>query len=233
MIETGVISSQLLLRHEKRMTLSVIRLNAALAREIDAGWSILPMPMLTEALTRWRSHLADLLFRFHETIARDGIIFIQQLAGQKNEALDFLLNFIRPELRRHGQQQAALIEGYLRQRIIDELASGRSSDEVRQAIAAILKSKGYAQRIAHTEAHTALERGAYEAADSLGVRITKAWWSREDSVVRPDHARAHGQVREINQPFLVGGELLLYPGVATASAKQRVNCRCTVQYKLH
>lgn len=227
-----VISSQLLIRHEQRMFTSVYSMNTLLARHIDARWAPQPQVMIAVALDTWRSDLEDLIYRFHETIMRDGMMHVIRLMGHKNEQLEFLLNFIRPELRRYSQQRAELIEQFLRDRINAELASGETPMQVRQNIVRILSTRNYALRIARTEAHTALERGAWEAANSLGVRVTKEWVSREDSRVRFAHAAAHGQVREIDENFVVGGELMMYPGDPKASARNNANCRCTVNYRL-
>jgi hypothetical protein len=227
-----VISSQLLIRHEQRMFTSVYSLNTLLARHIDARWAPQPQVMIAVALDTWRTDLEDLIYRFHETIMRDGMMHVIRLMGHKNEQLEFLLNFIRPELRRYSQQRAELIEQFLRDRINAELASGETPMQVRQNIVRILSTRNYALRIARTEAHTALERGAWEAANSLRVRVTKEWVSREDSLVRSAHAAAHGQTREIDQDFIVGGEPMMYPGDPKASARNNANCRCTVNYRL-
>jgi Phage Mu protein F like protein. len=229
---SGVFSSQQLSAYEQRMMISVYRANVALAREIDARWAPDAFPIIAELLVRWRNTISDLILRFNEVIIRDSAGFMFQFVGQKNQQLEFLLNFIRPELRRYSNRTAAVIEGYLRDRIAKELASGKTQKEVRESIDRILKSRGYARRIAHTEAHTALERGMWEAANSLGARMTKEWVSREDILVRPAHAAAHGQIVFINQSFLVGGESLMFPGDPSASARNRVNCRCTSNYRL-
>jgi hypothetical protein len=227
-----VISSQLLFRHEQRMFQHVYALNTLLARHIDTRWAPQPQVMIAVALDTWRSDLEGLIYRFHETIIKDGMMHVIQLVGRKNEQLEFLLNFIRPELRRYSRNRADTIERFLRSRISAELASGETPMQVRQNIIRILSTKNYALRIAQTEAHTALERGAWEAANSLGVGMTKEWVSREDARVRSAHAEAHGQVREVNQDFIVGGELMMYPGDPEASAQNTVNCRCTVNYRL-
>lgn len=232
MIETGGISSQVLIRYEKRMTTSVSSVNAALARNIELNWTSQPQDMIKIHLRNWRLSIEDLNYRFNETIFREGANHIFQARGQKNNDLEFLMNFIRPELRAYSARHAVLVEDFLRRRIQAELNKGLTPAEIRQNIVSILLTNNYAERIAKTEAHTALERGAWQAADSLGVRVTKEWISREDSLVRRPHAVAHGQIREINQDFSVGGERLLFPGDPRASARNRVHCRCTVNYRL-
>jgi len=43
---------------------------------------------------------------------------------------------------------------------------------------------------------------------------------------RDAHIRAHGQVVPYNQPYHVGGELLMYPLDPAGSAANVINCRC-------
>lgn len=54
----------------------------------------------------------------------------------------------------------------------------------------------------------------------------KEWIASEDSRVRPAHARAHGQRVPVDEPFLVGGERLMYPHDPRASGGNTINCRC-------
>lgn len=58
--------------------------------------------------------------------------------------------------------------------------------------------------------------------------IDKEWVTVGDDLVRPDHVDADGQLREINQPFIVGGERLRWPGDTGlgASIGNIINCRC-------
>lgn len=232
MTRPGIISSQLLLNYEQRMTNSVASSLDVLARDINASWAPDPMPFVAGELLKWRNVLADLIVRFNEAIIRESGRFIIEIIGRKNEQLEFLLNFIRPELRRYGRDRAEAIERYLRDRINGLIAAGGSPNEVRDAILRIVRNRDYARRIARTEAHTALERGSFEAARSFGVRILKEWVSRELITTRPAHARAHGQIQELEDPFSVGGEALMFPGDPTASARNVVNCLCTVRYQL-
>jgi uncharacterized protein with gpF-like domain len=43
-----------------------------------------------------------------------------------------------------------------------------------------------------------------------------------------DHLAADGQVQDIDEPFDVGGEQLMYPGDPAGSPGNTINCRCTV-----
>ena len=92
----------------------------------------------------------------------------------------------------------------------------------------------YARRIARTEIMTAYNGGQYEkqqaVAEVLGTRLVKRWLATPDTRVRNSHWIAHGQVRDLDEPFRVGGEDLRYPHDPLGSASQTVNCRCTVTW---
>lgn len=92
----------------------------------------------------------------------------------------------------------------------------------------------YARRIARTEIMGAYNGGQYEKhqamAEVLGIRRVKRWLATPDTRVRNSHWIAHGQVREADEPFRVGGEDLRYPHDPLGSASETVNCRCTLTW---
>ena len=72
-------------------------------------------------------------------------------------------------------------------------------------------------------------------ATSILVTITQAvktWATMGDDRVRPAHIAADGQRQFLTDPFVVGGELLPYPGSSAlgASAGNTVRCRCSALY---
>ena len=46
------------------------------------------------------------------------------------------------------------------------------------------------------------------------------------------HASAHGQKVGIDDPFVVGGDLMQQPGDVNGSAANVINCRCVAGYRL-
>lgn len=65
-----------------------------------------------------------------------------------------------------------------------------------------------------------------EAAKRAGYRMMKEWQASRDRWVRAGHSAANGQRREIDEPFEVGGELLMYPRDPAGSADNTIRCRC-------
>lgn len=97
--------------------------------------------------------------------------------------------------------------------------------------------------ISTQEVQTATENAKYTEVNELNTslktnqtiaeRIEKVWVTMGDLKVRDAHMRANNQRREINDPFLVGGELLMYPKDTSlgASMANVINCRCKSVYQ--
>jgi len=91
-------------------------------------------------------------------------------------------------------------------------------------------SRNQARRLVRTESVTAANYAATKTADDLfgNEGYEKEWLASIDGRERAAHRAADGQRTGANEPFLVGGEYLKFPGDPSASAKNRINCRCTV-----
>lgn len=63
------------------------------------------------------------------------------------------------------------------------------------------------------------------------VDVQRQWMSRKDGHVRPTHTLAHGQTRELTEPFTVGGALLRYPKDPLGPPGEVRNCRCRASYR--
>ena len=97
-----------------------------------------------------------------------------------------------------------------------------------------------AEVVSRTESVNALRSGQEEAirqAIEVGELeeefATKTWQDTGDGRTRPEHAAADGQTVLIDQPFIVGGERLMYPGDPAGSAANTVQCRCRAAYKMN
>jgi len=87
-----------------------------------------------------------------------------------------------------------------------------------------------AETITRTECGRVLEAASQarrENAAKVVSGLQKQWMHGETAKVpRITHLAAHGQIRNIDEPFDVGGEKLMYPRDPAGSAKNTVNCGC-------
>jgi hypothetical protein len=92
------------------------------------------------------------------------------------------------------------------------------------------KAKNNSIRIARTEGHRIQNQSAMdaqEAAKKKGADVLKQWCAALDGNTRPAHAQADGQIKELDEYFIVGGEKMKAPGIG-GSAANVCNCRCAL-----
>ena len=127
---------------------------------------------------------------------------------------------------------------YGKKRITSNITSGILQGDSIPKIAKRLKKdlpnmeKADAVRTARTAITAAQNGGRQDAADELqkkGVILAKVWIATKDSRTRREHLRANGQEVDNDEPFIVGGEKLMYPGDSSmgASGWNIYNCRCS------
>lgn len=102
------------------------------------------------------------------------------------------------------------------------------SKRIAKAVPSISTQRG--ALIARTETHGAANFGAQNVAKTIGFKMQKEWVAAEDDRTRPWHAAANTQVVDIDQPFIVGNEMMMYPGDVNGSAWNTINCRCSASY---
>lgn len=84
-----------------------------------------------------------------------------------------------------------------------------------------------AARTAVTGAQNAGRLDSYHAAEEMGIEMERQWVATLDSRTRHDHAMADGQTVGVDEPFIVGGYKLMYPGDPSGEPSEIYNCRCT------
>lgn len=88
-----------------------------------------------------------------------------------------------------------------------------------------------AQRLVRTEATNAANFATMKSAETIfpASDLMKEWIASFDDRTRSSHAEA-GASDPIpyNEPFMVGGSLMMYPGDPSAPAKEVINCRCSI-----
>ncbi len=126
---------------------------------------------------------------------------------------------------------------YLKKSIRAELSRGISSGSTWNEMAVRIakgmnspfrKSYNNAIRIARTEGHRIQNQAALDGqygAKKKGADIVKQWDATLDGRTRDEHRLADGQIRELDEPFDIGGEKMQAPGIG-GSARNVCNCRC-------
>jgi len=146
------------------------------------------------------------------------------------DVLVFLLSLAAEKVTGITDYTKALLQSTLEEGV----RGGESLIEIRKRVDKLYLEEIIPNRswvIAATETHSAAEYGSQEAARSSGLTLKKVWLSTNDKHTRPDHVKADGQEVDMDEPFIVGGEKLLYPGDPAGSAKNIISCRCTHYYR--
>jgi len=137
-----------------------------------------------------------------------------------------------------------LVQGLTRdavRRINNELTMGligqKSPYDVMKSVGANLKDKSIfksiaarAETITRNECGRVLEMASQarrEKAAQVIPGLKKQWIHGQSSrIPRITHLAADGQIQDVDTPFLVGGEKLMYPRDPGGSAKNTINCSC-------
>lgn len=148
----------------------------------------------------------------------------------------FVFNLRDPLLLRELQQRGTKITGEVTDTMLGDLRgvlereiyrAGQNPRQIADALDDIFPAT-YANRglnIARTEMVIAQGMVGHAAYERNGVG-SHQWFAFLDGATRPDHAAAHGQVRAIGEPFLVGDARMKHPGDPDAPVEQVARCRC-------
>ncbi|ORX22484.1 phage portal protein [Thermoanaerobacterium sp. PSU-2] len=146
-------------------------------------------------------------------------------------SLHRIAEWIQNKTFKFAQQITQDTEEMLRQQLEEANANGEDIDQIMRRVAEVfdISATGYrAERIARTETVPAANAGALEGYRQTGLVSRKTWLTAEDERVREWHQEADGQTVGIDEPFIVGGEELDFPGDPNGSAENIIQCRCTV-----
>lgn len=117
----------------------------------------------------------------------------------------------------------------VRQVATESLNAGITGDPLARALRDVTDwSEERADTVARTETLGAYANGTHAGNDALGPNgpVEHVWNAVGDARTRPTHLEADGQTRKWGEPFMVGGESMLYPHAPGSSAGNVVNCRC-------
>ena len=88
-----------------------------------------------------------------------------------------------------------------------------------------------AKRLVQTESTAAANFATMESATTIfpGAQMQKEWIASFDDRTRPTHSEAGAsEPVPFNEPFMVGGSLMMFPGDPSGPAAEVINCRCSM-----
>lgn len=179
-----------------------IGLDAVLAPLLAAGYDVTVSPIVQARVNTLIDFSAELVRNISDEVRK--VINTQIRLGVLGGKTPF---DIMKELTR--------LLGYQRGRLVDGVGI-RAEMIVRTELTRIYNLSAYSQQ---TFTNTTLPGG-----------VLKAWRATGDRRTRRSHLDAAARYNEnpipVDQPFIVGGAELMYPGDPSGPAKETINCRC-------
>lgn len=128
-------------------------------------------------------------------------------------------------------------KGQIQSVTLQSILQGESIPNMAKRIAKTMGVKNTADatryaRTAMTSAQNSGRQDAFERAEQLGIKLKKQWISTLDDRTRHEHRLLDGQIKEVDEPFEVEGEEIMYPGDEAAEPYLVYNCRCTMISKV-
>lgn len=143
---------------------------------------------------------------------------------------DFLNVRILTRIRQVNDTTRNRIAEVIQEGINDGLAHRDIAKNIREASKV---NRVRAMAISRTEVNTAMNQGKLLAVKSSDLLYNKGWSAHTDSRTRPDHlAMLDSDMIPLEEDFIVGGEPMSYPGDPRGSAKNVINCRCSLVFRV-
>lgn len=141
----------------------------------------------------------------------------------RNKSEDYAREFAGSRVKTINETTKKLIA----RAVAKGISKNESVDQIADRIRKVSKSESAQKRarvIAVTETSRAANFAITEGHRIAGV-LQRAWVTQRDGKVRPSHQALDGQVRRIDEPFVIGFATAMHPG-AFSSPGESVNCRC-------
>jgi HK97 family phage portal protein len=215
------------------------QIEEALLNEADDAAEFLKAgkdPIVAIKPTLWKTILTGIFM----SVGKDFAESAAAGAGIDTPPGDWWMEYVAGYIQQHGGEKIKQItstsEGILRDILERGVREGLPID----AIAAEIKDNAFdlarrAEMIARTEIHNACQAGTAAFA-KLGSLKTHTWLCANDELSRQWHKDVYTNPETktvpINEPFIVMGEELMFPGDGSlgASAENIINCRCVEIY---
>jgi uncharacterized protein with gpF-like domain len=180
-----------------------------------------------ESFTEFKNNIAGIV----EVTINEEISVTSGLLGATEGSIDsaeVAAGWIR-SLETHIRGINRTTQVLVREQIIEGIKAGENLRDIAKRIESVFDYSGKVRSfvIARTEVLGASNYAAFSVYDRLGVPY-KGWVTTMDGRQRDTHGDANGQIRPLAEPFDIGDSQLMYPGDPTGSAREVINCRCTI-----
>jgi hypothetical protein len=141
-----------------------------------------------------------------------------------------LNNIIENRTFRASDYTMKRLTGDVLPKIREGIRQGTGHDITTQALKTEFKGMTEAQlhRISRTETHSVYNQSKFETMLQSQAVKGKQWLSSGLPNMRDWHAEADGQTQYVEDPFIVNGEDLMYPGDPNGSVENIIYCECTM-----
>lgn len=167
-----------------------------------------------------------------QQVTEDSEAFVFGRTAEVDALVESYFNGRQLVLRGISVRLANRIDRVIRDSILEGLTMAQIAKKISDDFLPIARTR--AALIARTETHNAASTAsnAYflDAQTYYGLTMKKVWTATRDSRTRETHLIADGQERDMNEPFRVGGQLMMYAGDSAGGAAEVVNCRCVILY---
>ena len=119
---------------------------------------------------------------------------------------------------------SAILQGILQGEDIKKITQRLISVTDMSTSAAIRNARTYT-----TSAENGGRQDRYKEVEEMGIHLQKEWLATMDNRTRHEHRLLDGQRREVDEPFEVENEKIMYPADPTAAGHLIYNCRCTMK----
>ena len=112
------------------------------------------------------------------------------------------------------------------------ILQGESIPQISKRLAETVGDSNYKAAVRNartmtTSAENGGRQDAYKRAENMGIKMKRTWVATLDGRTRHAHRLLDGQTVDIDQPFVVDGEEIMFPGDPKAKPYLTWNCRCT------
>jgi len=168
-------------------------------------------------------------------ILKDEDAIIEDLILQAIE--NYLITDMGSTITAIGDTSEVLLKKLLDDLIPEILETGIGGGAAQTMLRDRIKSEWHraryfrTERIVRTEVNRAANWGSLKGVQSTAFPHNKGWLAAFTANSRAAHMEADNQWIDINEPFVVDGEDLQYPGDPAGSAGNTINCFCSMTYE--